>query len=471
MSKKDISELIRRYEQAIESGKNIYLDADEFSDLAEYYDMQEDTDVAREIIESGLAIHPGSTSLLAKKVKFVIYDGDYVEALGMLDKIGEYNFDLYLLKIECLLQLERYDEAYNLTEELLEKEDEEDQDHIFAELGFLHVEADCFKEAAIYFQESLKFNPENIEVLSDLAYAYEMLADFDAAIDTTNKILDIEPYTYEAWINLGKLFSLKEEFEKAIDAFDFALTINDSDSNVLKLKAHCLSIAGRVEEAVEIFKELLLLDPNDNSLYLLLSECYQSLEMYSEALDSLDEYVSIIGETEDLIVKRIWLFLQKEDYKAATLILKGGLILYPESVDLEIAAGEIAFKLGDYVEAKSIYLSAYSKSQEDFHLIDRLAVISIKEEDYSQAAYYTENLLELDPDNLEVKERLALLYFEIDDKEQFNDVLDQFTDKELLSLFKLIYTPENSNYFDRDMLIAYLNRARETRTLFKNLKY
>ena len=100
-----------------------------------------------------------------------------------------------------------------------------------------------------------------------------------------------------------------------------------------------------------------------------------------------------------------------------------------------------------------------------------MAVICIKEEDYSQAAFYTENLLELDPDNMGVKERLALLYFEMDDKEQFNNVLDQFTDKELLNLFKLIYTPENPNYFDRDMLIAYLNRARETRTLFKNLKY
>lgn len=471
MSKKDISELVKRYEQALESGKNIYLDADEFSDLAEYYDMQEDTDAAREIIESGLAIHPGSSSLLAKKVRFVIYDGDYVEALGMLDKIGEYNFDLYLLKIECLLQLERYDEAYNLTEELLEKEDEEDQDHIFAELGFLHVEADCFKEAVIYFQESLKFNPENIDVLSDMAYAYEMLGDFSSAINATNKILDIEPYTYEAWINLGKLFSLKEEFEKAIDAFDFALTINDSDSNVLKLKAHCLSIAGRVEEALAVFKELLLSDPKDYSIYLLLAECYQSLEMYVEALQNLDKYEKVMGETEDLMVKKAWVFIQKGDYKTATLVAKRGMILYPESTDLEVVMGEIAFKLEDYAEAKSIYLSAYSKNQEDFHLIDRLAIICIKEEDYSQAAYYTESLLELDPNNLGVKERLALLYFEMDDKDQFNEMLDQFTDKELLSLFKLIYTPENSNYFDRDMLITYLNKARETRTLFKNLKY
>lgn len=455
----------------MESGKSIYFDADEFGDLAEYYDSQEDTDIAKEIIEAGLSIHPGSTSLLLKKARFAIYEGDYLDALDILDIMSEYEFDLYLLKIECNLQLERYDEAYSLTEELLEKEEEEEQYHIFAELGFLHVEADCFKEAVAYFEESLKLNPENIDVLSDLAYSYEMLGDFDAAVSATNRILDIEPYTYEAWINLGKLFSLKEEFEKAIDAFDFALTINDSDNSVLKLKAHCLSLSGRIEEAIDIFKALLDADARDISIYLLLSECYQSVEMYDEALDCLDQYEKVVGETAELLSKKAWLFLQKEDYKTAEFIAKKGLVLYPDSFDIEMVTGEIAFRQENYDEAKMFYLSAYEKDKGNFHLVDRLAIISIKEEDFRQAAYYTEDLLDMDQNNLSTKERLALLYFELDDKDQFNSVLDQFTDKELLSLFNLIYTPQNPDRFDRDMLIAYLNSARETRTLFKNLKY
>jgi hypothetical protein len=34
MSKKDISILVTKYEQSVESGKPIYLDADEFDELA-----------------------------------------------------------------------------------------------------------------------------------------------------------------------------------------------------------------------------------------------------------------------------------------------------------------------------------------------------------------------------------------------------------------------------------------------------
>lgn len=472
MSEKNISELIKRYEQAIESGKNIYFDADEFGDLAEYYDSQDEIDTAREIVNTGLSIHPGSSSLLIKKAKFAVYDGEYSFALKILEKSSlEYDFDLFLLKIECYLQLDNYQKAYDLTAELLSKEEDEEPENIFAELGFLYVEADCFQEAVAYFQESLKYNLENIDVLSDLAYAYEMLGDFDSAIATTNKILDVEPYTYEAWVNLGKLFSLKEEFEKAIDAFDFALTINDSDNNVLKLRAHCMSLAGRTEEAIDIFKELLLSDPEDVSIYFLLAECYQSLEMYDEALQCLSQYEASFAETAELLSKRAYIFLQKGDFNAAYDIVLEGLVKYPDFLDLNMIAGEIAFKQGHYDEAKVHYLNIYLQNDDNFHLIDRLAIINIKEENYEKAAYYTERLLDLDPNNLAIKERLALLYFEIDDKDQFNDILDQFTDKELLSLFQLIYIPQNPELFDRNVLVAYLNKARETRTLFKNIQY
>lgn len=472
MSKKEISDLVDRYEQAIESGKNIYFDADEFSDLAEYYDSLDEIDTAREIVDTGLNIHPGSSSLLIKKAKFAAYDGEYSLALKILEKSSlEYDFDLFLVKIECYLQLELYNKASELAQELLNKEEDEEPENIFAELGFLYVEADCFKEAIDYFQESLKHDTENIDVLSDLAYAYEMQGDFDSAITATNKILDIEPYTYEAWVNLGKLLSLKEEFEKAIDAFDFALTINDSDNNVIKLKAHCLSLAGRTEESIEIFNELLLSEPEDISIYFLLAECYQTLDMYDEALECLNKYEEAFKETAELLSKRAFLFLQKEEYNTAYNIAQDGLTKYPDFSDLNMVAGEVAFKQENYEEAKAFYLSVYKQNNSNFHLMDRLAIINIKEENYEEAAYYTEKLLELDPNNQAIKERLALLYFEIDDKNQFNDILDQFTDKELLSLFQLIYTPQNTELFDRDILITYLNKARETRTLFKNIQY
>ncbi|WP_165022767.1 tetratricopeptide repeat protein [Dysgonomonas sp. ZJ279] len=470
MTFKDISELVRKYEEALELGKSIYLDADDFDELADYFDTNADTDAARDVIDAGLAIHPENTSLLLKKAKFAAYDGEYTEALRLLNSITSYDFDSYLVKIECYLQLGLLAEAYALTKEILEEEDT-DLDNALAELGFLYVEADYFDEAILYFNKSLEYNSDNVDVLSDLAYAYEMLGDYDAAIVASNKILDIDSYSYEAWVNVGKLHSLKDEFEKAIDAFDFALAINDSDENVLKLKAHCLSLCERVSEAIEIFDGLLLSNPDDTSIYFLLAECYQSLELYEEALAYLDQYEELVGRSTEVVSKRVQILLLQGELDAAFRLIDDQMSNDKDSVDLSIIAGEIKLRQELYDEAEAYLLKVYPDNQEDFHLLDMLAIVNVKKEDYLKAIEYTEQLLDLDPLNLAVKQRLALLYFEINDNEQFNDLLEQFTDKELLSLFRFIYNPHSDEHFDRDQLIFYLNDARERRTLFKNLKY
>lgn len=470
MTSKDISDLVRKYEEALELGKSIYLDADDFDELADYFDANADSDSARDVIDAGLAIHPESTSLLLKKAKFTAYDGEYTEALQLLNSVTSYDFETSLVKIECFLNLGLLAEAYALTKEILEEEDT-DLDNALAELGFLYVEADYFDEAVLYFQKSLEYNAENVDVLSDLAYAYEMLGNYDAAIDASNKILDIDSYSYEAWVNVGKLYSLKDEFEKAIDAFDFALTINDSYENVLKLKAHCLSLCGRVMEAIEIFDGLMLSNPDDVTIYFLLSECYQSLELYDEALAYLDEYETSVGSGVEVISKKVQILLLKGELDNAFKLIDEQMGKDKDSVDLSIIAGEIKLRQELYDEAEEYLLKVYPENQEDFHLLDMLAVVNVKKENYRKAIEYTEQLLDLDPLNLAVKQRLALLYFEINDNEQFNDLLEQFTDKELFSLFKFIYNPYSDEYFDRDQLIFYLNDARERRTLFKNLKY
>ena len=471
MAEKDILALLEKYKQAQASGRNVYFDADEFIDLIDYFDREEDLDSARVLIDMGLGIHPGSTPLLTKKGRLLVYEGSYDSALALLDSVTEYDFDLYLLRIECYLQQGEYQVAFTLSEEMLEKEDTEPLDNVFAELGFLHVEADCFKEAALFFEESLKIVPDNVNVLTDLSYAYEMQGEIDQAIQTTNRLLDVEPYSYEAWVNLGKLYSMSEQYTNAIDAFDFALTINDSDEKILKLKAHCLSLSGRTVEAIAVFSDLLIANPDDVSIYFLLSECYQAMEMYEEALSSLRIYEMLDGGSEELYAKKAYLLMLKGDYGKALDVTETGLGEMPDSLDIQMTKAEILLRQGEYALAYDMYYRLYKLYPHDFYLTDKLSIISIKTENFDEAIYYTKDLLESDLDNLIVKERLALLYFEVDDKEGFNALIDGFSDKELASLFDIIYEPQHIANFDRENLISYLNKARETRSLFRNLEY
>ena len=473
MSKEEeILELVRRYEQAIAEDKSIYFDADQFGDIASYYDSIDDIDAIKDLLEIALKIHPESEQILIKKAKVLVYENEYKQALQILNSISSgYELDFYMLKIECLLQLNKIEDANNLAGKTLESEDELDQYILLAELGFLFVEADRFKEANDYFERSLEIDPENIDVLSDLSYCYEMMGNYDEAIKACNKILDIDPYHYEAWIGIGKLYSLKDDFEKAVDAFDFALTINDSDNVILKLKAHCLSLIGRQAEAIAIFKELLETEEEDTTLYLLLAESYTSLGLYNEALTYLEGYKEIEGETADYFMKQIHILFHLEKYEQALRVLDLALAKYNDRIELLILAGDIKFDLLNFEGAEQNFLQAYALEENNADVLNKLSITYIRKEDYEQAIKFAEKLLHITPEDLDLKQRLALLYFEIDDKQQFNHLLNDFDDEELMNLFRLFYNPKNPESFDRESLIASLNEAREYRTLFKNIQH
>lgn len=472
MKEKDISDLVRRYREVRSLGKSIYFDAEEFENLADYYDLMDDMDEAEKVLQSGLLIHPDNDSLRLKQAKFIIYKGSYGQAMEFLNDSfnAGYDYDLYLLKIECFLNLGLYVEAVSLTQDVIEYENG-DFEAVFSELGFLYLDADHINDAILYFEKSLSYNPNNIEVLTELGYAYEIISDFQAAINVSNKILDINPYSHETWIGIGKLYSLCEEYEKAVDAFDFALVISE-DNDILKLKAHCLSLCERLNEAISIFKDCIINNPLDSTLYYSISECYFSLEDYDNMLIYLDRYQEMVGETIDTLVKKAVAYLQKQDMERTSLLIKRAWEIDPENEDLNLVSGEYYFQIDNYILSEYSFLKAYATNKSNKTLLNRLSVIAIAKGELNKAIEYLETLVGLEPDNIEMKNRLALLYFEVGDKKSFNSCLNSLENEQLRYLVTVFYDETVNTYsMDRQSLINRLNDARECRQLYKNLMF
>ncbi|MFA7494602.1 MAG: hypothetical protein WCZ43_13970, partial [Proteiniphilum sp.] len=127
----------------------------------------------------------------------------------------------------------------------------------------------------------------------------------------------------------------------------------------------------------------------------------------------------------------------------------------------------------DFAGAETAYMKAALVSEANEEVLDRLANISVAQEKFEQAADYLEELLEIAPDFPTAKSRLAFIRFEIGSKEPFDEIMEQFSDKELTELLTLITGSENSDFSDynREKILIRLNEARENRVLFKNIKY
>jgi len=473
MKEKDISGLIERYEQMLVSGKNIYFDADEFDELAEYYDKLDDIETAKEIVTLGLSIHPDNEQLMLRNARFMIYEGDYNAVLEYLDAhFNTYNFELYMLRIESLLQTGQYTEAYRLTTEVLEDDDTE-KEAALSELGFLYVEAEYFDEAILYFEKSLEYDPTNKDVLNDLAYAYEAKGNFEASIRTSEKILDLDPYAFDTWLTLGKLYSLNEDYEKAIDAFDFALTMDDTNINVYKLKIHCLIMSDRTADAVDVLKQAIEITPDDKLLYLTLVDCYLNLDKPDEILQLLDEFEARFGQTAESYAKRAYALFMKNNTGEAEKLVKDILKNNPGSADIYTIIANLYFRMGKVKEAEKLYkkiLTFEDGYNED--VLNKLVVINLNQNDIKAAIDYQNKIIEL-TDTSTARVKMGLLYLEAGDKPEFRAYADSLDNSDLSALLSIFYPDEQINLsnIDRTYILNRLDDVFDSRLLYKNIKY
>lgn len=470
----DITSLIEKYEQMRALGKKMYLDADEFANLADYYHSIGDNDEAELLIGEGLEMHPGSSELMLMRGKALVFSEMYEEALDYLQFISDNGeIDLPLLKIESLLHLDRYDEAEKIIKSTLEQELSVNDLYFFiTETAFLLNDVDKFDRAISFLEESMKIDEANPDVLIDLSYAYEMKGDFDKAIDNNNKLLDIDPYSFDGWVNIGKLYSMNGENGKAIDAFDFALTINENDVSVLKMKALSLYLNDNVTEAICIFEQCLEEAPNDESVYDSLLEAYEVMEQYDEMMRLIDKKERIFG-SKGITAKRAFVYINKDDFQKANELFTQIPEDEKDMLDYHMLEGELAFYAEDFVRAEASYMKAALISEGNEDILDRLANISVVQEKYEQAAAYLEELLQIAPDFPTAKSRLAFIRFEIGVKEPFDEIMSQFTDEELKALLNFITGNDDAGFskLSREDILTRLNEARENRVLFKNIKY
>lgn len=153
------------YEQMLQGGQSVYLEADELTDIAEYYLVQNDTDKAMACIQYALNIHPGSIDPLIFLARQKMFNGDIEGAKTIRDCITDPNDrEVIFLNAELLLREGKEQEA---TTYLSEKaETEEDDAALFAyDTATLFLDYGYLEQAAQWGQRALDLEPDNEKFL------------------------------------------------------------------------------------------------------------------------------------------------------------------------------------------------------------------------------------------------------------------------------------------------------------------
>ena len=285
---KEFKKLLNTYEESVRNKSSVYLDADEFINIAEYYIENDRDEEAQQVLDRGLSIHPHDTDILTYKACNNAWNGDLEKAYQIYNLITDKdNREVKHLKALLLIIENRLDEGDRILEEIA-KEDNYSPDvlaDIIANYTDMEQKDLALKWLGIVRKKGYDYNKNDrlTEVLCNYYYAFDY---YDQAITLLKKLRDKYPYTINYWIRLSNCYIKENRFAEADEALDYALAINDKEPSVLELKGGCSFEKNDYLKAEEYYLRLEKIDANKPKVWYYLSKVYANMGQK----DKLEEY-------------------------------------------------------------------------------------------------------------------------------------------------------------------------------------
>ncbi len=223
--------------------------------LTDAYFYSNHTRQAKEILERCIKNIPTSTQGLLKLAELYFYVKKYQESITYINtalKIDESIAKGYFLKGMC------YKESGDSSRALSSFQTACEQDNqyydAFVEAGrVLTMKKNPL--ALEYFNNALHINPKSVEVVYMIAKFYQDAGKIKQAVDTYNKLLQMDRQNKNAWYNLGAIeYSSTKDLEKAKNNFTEAINIDPQYADAYFARGVCFEERKDYDNAIADYK-------------------------------------------------------------------------------------------------------------------------------------------------------------------------------------------------------------------------
>ena len=290
----EFKDLLAKYEGMVESHTPTYFDAEELTDIAEYYASQGDEQKAEEVIDFALRLHPTNTDALVFKSRSLCIKGKLNEAYQVMELIEDpSDREVQFLKADLLIEERRMEEAEAIYEELAFSEDESLEVLLDIFMTYMDVNQMEYAERWLEKIRNKGYDETNSQKYRDALCDFCMT--FGQPEKATNAFLlslNEQPYSIPHWNGLSKCYLAQNEIEKAHEAVDFALAIDKNNQEALEVKGYCYLQNENFQKALHIYNQLLPDTKTPSRIYALIAKCYLDMEMPQEAKDACQEWLN-----------------------------------------------------------------------------------------------------------------------------------------------------------------------------------
>ncbi len=304
----DFKRALKKYEEAMANNSSVYLDADELTDIAEYYMTKGQENQANDAIQLALSLHPQSVDPQIFLSRQEMFNGNMERAHEICDSILDQNDrEVHFLKAELMIRDQKENDASLYLKGVFEKIDEDKALFLYDATG-IFMDYDLWKIAEAWCN---KLNHDFPHYKSGLRLYPEILVglgNYDKAISMLNEFLDENPFDINLWNLLAEANASLENYREAIDNCEYVLAINESNQRALILKANCLFHLNQYEDAHTLYQKYIENNPEDPTIHYLNSVCLSNMERYEEAASEL-RVANEVGE--EMAPEQIHIYLEQ----------------------------------------------------------------------------------------------------------------------------------------------------------------
>jgi tetratricopeptide (TPR) repeat protein len=200
----------------------------------------------------------------------------------------------------CYINLERYDEAIRVFDELIKCRLWE---RPLLNKGRVYLKLGNFSEALACFNRALMINSEESDIYYYFGVYYDKIGDYETSKHYYEKAIEIEYNESEYHLNLAVSCFRTSDLIRALDELDISISLDDSrlNANAFFNKAYILYTMNNYEESLELYLKAATLMPDDTGTMNMIAYCYSRLKQYDKSLEWLQEILKIDHYNEESI--------------------------------------------------------------------------------------------------------------------------------------------------------------------------
>lgn len=385
----EFRELLAEYEDAVNMGMPVFMDADELSEIADYYQMQERYDEADEAINLALSLSPGAVAPLTYKIHEALWNGNTDEAKMYLEQITETDEPDYVYdKAEIMLAEERVDEADRyLREEFKKVPPEEYQDYVI-DVANIYADYD-YPEQAMQWMARAK-QEDSAEFKELMARTLFGLGKYKDSEKLWGELIDTDPFSKHYWNALANTQLMSEDYSGSVESSEYAIAIDPDDPESLLSKANGLYHLENFEEALVFFQRYNERMPDDEIGLMNQGMCLINLERYDEAITILHKAADLAPTDSvylgDIFQELAFAYSEKNDKEKALEMLDMADLYDSDKEQTLVVRGHILLSTGNVKDARKYFRQAVVMSNDPWQTLLRIFV-SVYDNSYIDAAY------------------------------------------------------------------------------------